>query len=87
MANLSSAAQRQLTILLQLLSVEEQKAIVAALDYVSGSLPAASETQAGAVLQGAAVADGAVPFASLTTAAEKVNELLASLRAAGVIAS
>ena len=87
MANLSSAAQRQLTILLQLLSVEEQKAIVAALDYVSGSLPAASETQAGAVLQAEAVANGAVPFASLTTAAEKVNELLASLRAAGILAS
>lgn len=87
MANLSSAAQRQLTILLQLLSVQEQQAIVAALDYVSGSLPAASETQAGAVLQGPAVADAAEPFASLTTAAQKVNELLDSLRAAGVIAA
>lgn len=47
---------------------------------------AASAAVRGTVLQGAAVADGAVPFASLTTAAEKVNELLASLRAAGVIA-
>ena len=87
MANLSSAAQRQLTILLQLLSVEEQKAIVAALDYTSGSLPAATAAQAGAVKQGVAVVNGAVPFASLTTAADKVNELLASLRTAGVIAS
>lgn len=86
MANLSSAAQRQLTILLQLLSVEEQKAIVAALDYTAGSLPAASSAQAGAVKQGVAVANGAVPFADLTAASNKVNELLASLRAAGIIA-
>ena len=86
MANLSSAAQRQLTILLQLLSVEEQKAIVAALDYTAGSLPAATAAQAGAVKRGAAVANGAVPFADLTAASNKVNELLASLRTAGVIA-
>ena len=86
MANLSPASQKQLTILLHLLSVEEQKAIVAALDYTSGSLPAATAAQAGAVKRGVAVANGAVPFASLTTAADKVNELLASLRTAGVIA-
>ena len=86
MANLSSAAQRQLTILLQLLSVQDQKAVAAALDYVAGALPEASLTVEGTVKQGAAVANGAVPFADLTAASNKVNELLASLRTAGVIA-
>lgn len=86
MANLSAAAQAQLTILLQLLSVQEQNAIVQALDYTAGSLPAATATQAGAVKRGVAVANGAVPFADLTAAANKVNELLASLRTAGIIA-
>lgn len=59
---------------------------IKALATLGEDFAVATETTAGVVLQGVAVADGAEPFASLTTAAEKVNELLASLRAAGLIA-
>ena len=55
-------------------------------EFVEGS-EAATTTTLGTVEQGAAVADGAVPFADLTAASNKVNELLASLRAAGIIAT
>ena len=85
MANLSSAAQRQLTILLQLLSVQDQKAVAAALDYVAGALPEASLTVEGTVKQGAAVAN-ITPAVDGTTAGTALNALLASLRTAGVIA-
>jgi hypothetical protein len=52
---------------------------------VEGSVTAATTAVAGTVKKAVAVADGAVPFASLTTAAQKVNELLAALRTAGVL--
>lgn len=89
MSNLSDATRRQLNIITQLLETNEQKSVVEAIDYAATEavVAVATTTEAGTVLQGAAVADGAVPFASLTTAAQKVNELLASLRAAGIIAT
>lgn len=37
--------------------------------------------------QAGAITDAAVPFADLTAAANKVNEILAALRTAGVIAA
>lgn len=50
------------------------------------SSPVPAKLLAG-LTQGVAVANGAVPFADLTAASNKVNELLASLRAAGIIAT
>lgn len=41
----------------------------------------------GNMVQGAAVANAAVPFADLTAAANAYNALLASLRAGGIIAT
>lgn len=47
----------------------------------------ATATTAGAVRQAGVVAPAAVPFADLTAAANKVNEILTALKAAGVMAS
>jgi hypothetical protein len=47
----------------------------------------ATETTAGTVLQAEFVANGAVPYADLTAAANHVNSILASLQAAGIMAS
>lgn len=57
-------------------------------DTVAGvvSLPVEVPMTAGLV-QAAAIADAAVPFADLTAAANKVNAILAALRTAGVIAA
>lgn len=57
-------------------------------DTVAGvvGLPAYEPLQSGLV-QADAITDAAVPFADLTAAANKVNEILAALRTAGVIAS
>lgn len=46
----------------------------------------ATATVAGTVKKAATVAAAAVPFANLTDAANKVNEILTSLKAAGVMA-
>ena len=48
--------------------------------------PTATLTTAGVVKQAAAVAAAPVPFADLTAAANKFNELRTSLRAAGILA-
>lgn len=57
-------------------------------DTVAGvvSLPMEVPLNSGLV-QAAAITDAAVPFADLTAAANKVNEILAALRTAGVIAA
>lgn len=57
-------------------------------DTVSGvvSLPVEVPMNSG-LTQAGAIADAAVPFANLTDAANKVNEILAALRTAGVIAA
>ncbi len=54
-------------------------------EILSGA--AATTTEAGSMLQAAFVADGAVPYADLTAAANHVNSILASLQAAGIMAS
>lgn len=46
----------------------------------------ATTTEAGVVKKAATVAAAAVPFADLTAAANKVNEILTSLKAAGIMA-
>lgn len=46
-----------------------------------------AEAVSGGSTQAGAITDAAVPFADLTAAATKVNEILAALRTAGVIAS
>lgn len=51
-----------------------------------GVIPAATTTTNGTVKKAATVAAAAVPFADLTAAANKVNEILTSLKAAGVMA-
>lgn len=56
-------------------------------EQTSGAaLPAATAATAGVVKQAAAVAAAPVPFADLTAAANKFNELRTSLRAAGILA-
>jgi len=49
-------------------------------------LPVREILQSG-LAQSGAIADAAVPFANLTDAANKVNEILAALRTAGIIAT
>lgn len=49
--------------------------------------PAATLTVAGVVEQAAFVAAAAVPFADLTAAANKVNEILTAMKAAGQMAT
>ncbi|TFZ81696.1 hypothetical protein [Candidatus Macondimonas diazotrophica] len=65
-----------------------KKVQVVAEDTVAGvvGLPSYAPLQSGLV-QADAITDAAVPFADLTAAATKVNEILAALRTAGVIAS
>lgn len=59
--------------------------LLAALDDAAAGTPATSTT-AGTVKQGATVPAAAVPFASLTDAANAYNALRTSLRNAGIIA-
>lgn len=59
---------------------------VPASEIVAGGISEASATDLGGVLQGVVVAD-CVPAADGTSAGEQLNDLLASLRAAGVIAT
>lgn len=59
---------------------------VAVSEVVGAGLVAATSTDLGGVLEGVAVAD-CVPAADGTSAGEQLNDLLASLRAAGVIAT
>lgn len=69
---LTAAQTKAINEIVQLLPLQEREALLKLTDMIK--------------TPGVAVANGAEPFASLTTASQKVNELLASLRTAGVIA-
>ncbi len=66
----------------------QKKAIVVALGQVldAGVVAAATTSTNGTVKQAATVAAAAVPFADLTAAANKVNEILTAVKAAGQMA-
>jgi len=68
-----------------------KKVLVTTEDTVAGvvSLPTPQTLNAAlaGITQAAAITDAAVPFADLTAAANKVNEILAALRTAGIIAT
>ena len=55
-------------------------------DIIPASLGPATTTTAGTVKQAATVAAATVPFADLTAAANKFNELRTALRNAGIMA-
>lgn len=55
-------------------------------DIIPASIGPATTTTAGTVKQAATVAAATVPFADLTEAANKFNELRNALRNAGIVA-
>ena len=69
---LTATQTKAINEIVQLLPLQEREALLKLTDLIK--------------TPGVAVANGAVPFADLTAASNKVNELLASLRTAGVIA-